>query len=200
MHQTECIRWSTMCFAYGPDGKVFFAAINFPGSWANGALTAHFLHALKKRIGDYKICIDQGFPRSGDAHGILVGPITKRDARRLHRNVRNYLLKISNVHTSLRQASEWGMRGLQGTFHRWKKCLPSNHYQRQLVFEAIVLIHNYRTESVGFNQINTVFDPEYVCVQNLDGYDRIAWYYFYPGDYDSNDNGDGNGMISDNDN
>jgi hypothetical protein len=27
-------------FAYGPDGKVFFAAINFPGSWADGSLTA----------------------------------------------------------------------------------------------------------------------------------------------------------------
>jgi hypothetical protein len=24
--------------AYGPDGKVFFAAINFPGSWADGPL------------------------------------------------------------------------------------------------------------------------------------------------------------------
>ncbi len=63
-------------FAYGPDGKVFFAAINFPGSWADGALTARFLHALKKKIGDYKICVDQGFPRSGDVHGTLVGPVT----------------------------------------------------------------------------------------------------------------------------
>jgi hypothetical protein len=27
-------------FAYGPDGKVFFAAVNFPGSWADRALTA----------------------------------------------------------------------------------------------------------------------------------------------------------------
>jgi hypothetical protein len=33
-------------FAYGPDGKVFFCAINCPGSWADGSLTAHFLHHL----------------------------------------------------------------------------------------------------------------------------------------------------------
>ena len=125
-------------FAYGPDGKVFFAAINFPGSWADGALTAQFLHALKKKIGDYKICVDQGFPRSGDAHGTLVGPVTKRAARCLHRDVRDYLLKISNVHTSLWQAIEWGMRGLQGTFPRWKKRLPGNHEQRWLVIEAII--------------------------------------------------------------
>ncbi len=114
----DCDTMVNNVFAYGPDGKVFFAAINFPGSWAHGALTARFLHALKKKIGDYKICIDQGFPRSGDAHGTLVGPVTKRVARRLHRDVQDYLLKISNAHTSLRQASEWGMRGLQGTIPR----------------------------------------------------------------------------------
>ncbi len=91
------------------------------------------------------------------------------------------------------------MRGLHGTFPRWKKRLPSNHHQWRLMLEAIVLIHNYRTELVAFNQINTVFDPEYVRVQNLDGYDRIAQYYFRPGDYDSNDDRDGNSMISYND-
>lgn len=80
----DCDTMVNNVFAYGPDGKVFFAAVNFPGSWADGALTARFLHAIKKKIGEYKIYVDQGFPRSGDAHGTLVGPITKRAARRLH--------------------------------------------------------------------------------------------------------------------
>ena len=103
-------------FAYGPDGKVFFAAVNFSGSWADGSLTARFLHQMKRRIGRFKICVDQGFPRGGDASGMFIGPVSKRQAWRLHRDVRNYLLQISNVHTSLQQASEWGMRGMQGTF------------------------------------------------------------------------------------
>lgn len=193
----DCDTMVNNVFAYGPDGKVFFAAVNFPGSWADGALTARFLHAIKKKIGEYKICVDQGFPRSGDAYGTLVGPITKRAARRLHRDVREYLLRISNVHTSLRQASEWGMRGLQGTFPRWKKRLPSDHFQRRLVIEAIVLIHNYRTELVGFNQINTVFDSEYVRIQNLEGYDRIAQYYFRPGEYNSDDDVNSDGSDED---
>ncbi len=64
-------------FAYGPDGKVFFAAVNFPGSWAEGSLLAHFLHYMKRKIGEYKICVDQGFPRSGDAYGTFIGPVTK---------------------------------------------------------------------------------------------------------------------------
>ena len=66
--------------AYGPDGKVFLAAINFPGSWHDGSITANILPYIRERIGNYKMCVDQGFPRSGDASFILVGPITHRQA------------------------------------------------------------------------------------------------------------------------
>ena len=182
---------------FGPDGKVFFCAINYPGSWANGTLTAHFFNHIEKRMGEYKICVDQGFPQSGDATGILVGPKPERSACQLHRSVRDNLIRLSNVYTSLRQGSEWGMRGLQGTFPRWKKRLPSDHFQRRLVIEAIILIHNYHTELVGFNQINTVFDSEYVRIHNLEGYDRITQYYFRPGEYNSDYNDDGNSGGSD---
>ena len=76
----DCDTMVNNVFAYGPDGKVFFAAINFPGSWADGSLTMRFLHQMKRRMLLYKICVDQGFPRSGDAYGTFVGPITKRAA------------------------------------------------------------------------------------------------------------------------
>jgi hypothetical protein len=164
--------------AYGPDGKVFLAAINFPGSWHDGSITANILPYIRERIGNYKMCIDQGFPRSGDASFILVGPISHRQARRLAANLRQYLLTISNVYVSLRQASEWGMRGLQGTFPRFKKRLPGNAFKRSLVIKSIVFIHNFRTEIVGLNQIRTVFDPEYERYISLHGYDRIRRYYF----------------------
>ena len=47
----------------------------------DGTLTTHFFLHITERIGDYKICVDQGFPRSEDATGILVGPIPERSAR-----------------------------------------------------------------------------------------------------------------------
>ncbi len=119
----DCNTMVNNALAYGPDGKVFFAAINFPGSWADGSLMAQFLHKMKRKIGNYKICVGQGFPRSGAAHGTFVGPITKR-VRCLHHEVHDYHLCISNVHTSLWHASEWGMRSMQGTFPCCKKCLP----------------------------------------------------------------------------
>jgi hypothetical protein len=53
------------------------------------------------------------------------------------------------------------MHGMQGTFPRCKKRLPSDSLKRRLRLDSIVLIHNFRTEMVGSNQIQTVFDPEY---------------------------------------
>ena len=76
----DCDTMVNNIFAYGPDGKVFFVAINFPGSWADGSLTAHFMHQMTRRMHSYKICVDQGFPQSRDAYDTFVGPITKRAA------------------------------------------------------------------------------------------------------------------------
>ena len=186
----DCDTMVNNVFIFGPDGKIFFCAINYPGSWADGTLTARFFAHIKQRIGRHKICVDQGFPRSGEASGILVGPIPERSARRLHPAVHDNLLRLSNVYTSLRQASEWGMRGMQGTFPRCKKRLPSDRVKRRLVIESIIFINNFRTHIVGLNQISTVFNPEYEQVINLDGYDRIRQYYLQPGDYETDDDED----------
>jgi hypothetical protein len=102
-------------------------------------------------------------------------------------------LKLSNVYTSLRQASEWGMRGLQGSFPRCKKRLPTDNLLRRKILEAIIFIHNFRTEVVGLSQIKTVFDPEYERSITLEGYDRIAQYYLHPGDYVTDDDDDDDG-------
>ncbi len=187
----ECDTTVNNVFTYGPDGKVFLAAINFPGSWADGSLCARFLDSIRRRIGHYKICVDQGFPRSGDAWNILVGPMNERSARRLHPTMREYMLRVSNVYVSLRQSSEWGMRALQASFPRFKKRLPSDAKQRRLVIQSIILTHNFRTCIVGRNQINTVFDPEYERYINLEGYDRIGQYYLRPEDFNT-DNDDNN--------
>ena len=58
------------------------------------------------------------------------------------------------------------------------------------MIESIVLVHNFWTDYVGYSQIQTVFGPENVRVENLQGYNRITQYYFQPGEYDSEANGD----------
>jgi hypothetical protein len=49
---------------------------------------------------------------------------------------------------------------MQGTFPQCKKCLPSDNEMRHLVIDAIVLVHNFRTDYVGYSQIKTLFELE----------------------------------------
>ena len=59
--------------------------------------------------------------------------------------------------------------------------------------ESIILIHNFRTDIVGSNQIKTVFDPEYKRYINLDGYDLISQCYLRPEYFNSDsDNSEDN--------
>jgi hypothetical protein len=78
---------------------------------------------------------------------------------------------------SLRQSSEWGMRALQGTFVRMKSRLTSNKRKRRQILTVIILLHNFRTDVVGLNQIATLFNVEYESYLNIRNYDRIAQYY-----------------------
>ena len=56
--------------------------------------------------------------------------------------------------------------------------------------ESIVLIHNFCTNIVGYNQIKTVFDPEYERSVAIEGHDKIYQYYFQEGDYVSDSDDD----------
>ena len=83
------------------------------------------------------------------------------------------------------------MHRLHGSFPHIKKHLPTHCSQRRLVMESIILIHNFRTEIVGLNQIKTVFDPEYERYINLKGYDRISQCFLHPEDFElENDEND----------
>jgi hypothetical protein len=69
------------------------------------------------------------------------------------------------------------MRALQGTFVRMKSRLTSNKRKRRQILTVIILLHNFRTDVVGLNQIATVFNLEYETYLNVRNYDRIAQYY-----------------------
>ena len=119
---------------------------------------------IKERIGDYKICMDQGFLHSGDATGILVGLIPERSAWQLHSTVRDNLIRLSNAYMSLCQASEWGMRGLQGTFPRCKNTrLPSDKDKCRCILECIFWCIIFKQSLSGiFMLISGQVAPNYV--------------------------------------
>jgi hypothetical protein len=167
----------TMCnnvFCFAPTGKIIYACINYPGSWHDSQVSQQLSARVVNNIGNYKICVDQGFPRSGDLYNKFVGPISERARRNLPIEGRQEILRRHNIYVSLRQSSEWGMRALQGSFTRLKSRLHNNKQKRKIIITTICLLHNFRTHLVGLNQIATVFNPEYDAFINVNNYDRIA--------------------------
>jgi len=164
-------------FCFSPTGKIIFACINFPGSWHDSQVSLSLISKVVRNIGDFKICVDQGFPRSGDLLNKFVGPLSRRARSNLPEETRRAALRRHNTYVSLRQSSEWGMRALQGTFVRMKSRLTSNKRKRRQILTVIILLHNFRTDVVGLNQIATVFNVEYESYLNIRNYDRIAQYY-----------------------
>lgn len=106
-----------------------------------------------------------------------MGPIPKKTRRKLSPILREVLLKKHQTYVSLRQSSEWGTRALQGTFSRLKARLTSDNYKRYQTILSIVLLHNFRVDLVGLNQISTVFNPHYEQYVNFENYDRISRYF-----------------------
>jgi hypothetical protein len=167
--------------AFAPTGKVFYAAINYPGSWHDSHVANGLARKCQSTLGPqgFACCVDKGFKRSSEMKDIFVGPRSDRSIRKIPAGpARNAEIQRCHVYVSLRQAAEWGMRSLQGSFARLKARLPSNKQVRRDIIYSILLLHNFRTVRVGLNQIATVFNPEYVDIINLNGYDRIRKFYF----------------------
>jgi hypothetical protein len=59
-------------FVYGPDGKVFFAANNLPGSWVDGSLTTHFYITQRGKLGHLKSVSIRDFPKVEMHTGLLM--------------------------------------------------------------------------------------------------------------------------------
>jgi len=133
---------------------------------------------LLKDDHDYAFCVDSGFPRSGALEDRFVGPISRKRRRQLSDIVADAILERYQIYVSLRQASEWGMRALQGTFGRLRSRLTSDSYKRHQTILAIILLNNFRTEVMGLNQIAAVFNPEYEQYIKLHTYDRIRRYFY----------------------
>ena len=67
------------------------------------------------------------------------------------------------------------------------KKIPSVKEKRNCVFECFILMHNFRMEVVGHNQISDEFGPEYKQVINIHGYNRIHEYYLQLGIYETDE-------------
>jgi hypothetical protein len=62
--------------------------------------------------------------------------------------------------TSIRQASEWGMRQFQASFPRMKdEFRLETQGERCIILLLVVCLYNYRANLVGCNQVRSTYMP-----------------------------------------
>lgn len=109
----------------------------------------------------YYLIADTAFPRGTKSiEGKIKAPL--KDKERLPRNPeeRQSKLRFTRQLVSCRQAAEWGMRTLQGSFGRLRLPLDIGKPEARLeLLEVCVRLQNLRTNLVGINQIRNTFEP-----------------------------------------
>jgi hypothetical protein len=149
-------------FAFAPDGTIIHATVNAPGSWHDSAISRNLYTELIDNTPEgYYIIADTAFTtRRTDLSAKLRTP-PKSDFLR-YSNDPVIALQEKRFYEQLvsaRQAAEWGMQCLQGSFGRLKVPMPADDPQfRQLLILLCVRLHNARARIVGINQIQTVYE------------------------------------------
>jgi hypothetical protein len=159
----------TNLFVFSPDGMIIACVLNAPGSIHDSTLAEwgniyEVLERTYEKTGG-QCCMDSAFA-SMNSQSII------RSAQD-HSTARNpEELLVFGEATSLRQAAEWGMRAIQGSFPRIKDPLRYEELGgRKLVLMCMVMLYNYRCDRVGLNQIRTVYVPEWnKNIEDLDKY------------------------------
>ncbi|ETP31755.1 hypothetical protein F442_19405 [Phytophthora nicotianae P10297] len=176
-----CSQYCSSVFVFAPDGAILCALLNAPGSWHDAAVAQDLYGKLLNKTPEgYFAIADSAFPsraRILREQGLL--------------DELEVLLEINRELVSARQAAEWGMRSLHGSFARLKLPLPADDGEyRAIVLETCARLHQVRTRRMGINQIKTVYEKtwqdggrtlyeefESMVFREIQASDRIKRYY-----------------------
>ena len=142
-----------LVLVWDPFGKVVDCGVNAPGCFHHSKITRWcnvYAHIVALPA-PFKICCDDAFY----TRGMLKDKIVKTKEEYSEDLVRSF---YDQSLTHLRQCSEWGNNVLTGCFRRLRTDIPTNNVKRATLFWACILMHNFRTETVGQNQILTYFN------------------------------------------
>lgn len=103
---------------------------------------------------------DSAFPCSTELTGRILTPLKDGDIERILPSLRSSARTLHNAITSVRQAAEWGMGGMQKVYSRLNLPLPYDPELRGLRINNIFRLCNYRVRTVGISQIYTTFAGE----------------------------------------
>lgn len=147
----------TCVFLFAPDGTIVAMVINAPGTF-HDSLIADWGKVYQKceRMNELyggKVAVDSAFcARRGN---FLIKSSQNTNACK-----KSHEYKLQREATSMRQTSEWGMRGMQGSFPRLKDRIKYEEGgERRIILELCARLYNFRAREVGINQIRTVYMP-----------------------------------------
>lgn len=155
----------TNVLVFSPDGIVRACALNAPGALHDSTVSEYGgvyekLEQVYERCGG-KVLVDSAFSRGNYEFLIKSSQTHLVDADTAEG------VTLGKQATSARQAAEWGMRALQGSFPRLKDIFKwETNGERKLMLRTCILLFNLRTRLVGLNQILTVYRPHLHPVAN----------------------------------
>jgi len=147
--------------AFAPTGEIIYLVTNCPGSWHDAKIASSLYDKLQERTNDpFFLLADTAFPRSDSLRSRIKSPLKTNVRLPTDARERAAALDLSAEVTSARQAAEWGMRAIQGSFGRLSVPLPieDDRYRAQMLL-CCFRLHQLRVRCVGINQIKTVYDP-----------------------------------------
>ena len=134
--------------AFGADGTIIWAKLNYPGSW-NDADTFCGCHDklvdLQYTLKEYGILADAAFPVSQEIQNKIVTSLKKGDLQRAIAAgaTQEEVIAIHNAIVSIQQAAEWGMGAVEKVYRHLLLCLPFNPVVRALRLANIHRLYNF---------------------------------------------------------
>ncbi|KNE95331.1 hypothetical protein PSTG_11315 [Puccinia striiformis f. sp. tritici PST-78] len=147
--------------AFAPDGTIMYAILNAPGSWHDSAIARPLYNWLLNHTPPgYRIISDTAFPRkSKSLQSRILAPVKRGDQLPETPQTFSRMKFLNKQLVSARQAAEWGMRALQGSFARLKIPMPAaDHEQRLCILQTVCHLHQLRCRMVHINQTATVYE------------------------------------------
>jgi hypothetical protein len=155
-------------FVFVPDGTIIAVALNCPGVMHDSYMAD--LGYIYSKLEEVNERVPHGAQCVMDSAFCGVGkPYVIKSIQAIHRAVTAEEYLMLEEATSMRQAAEWGMNALKSSFARLKATMRYEVYgERSQILQTIVLLYNWRANTVGVNQIKTVFMPH--LNQDVDQY------------------------------
>lgn len=137
-------------------GEIIAASINHPGSYHDSRISWPIYDRLEEDTPEtFWIAADSAFPHNVKRIQGKIYASLKSGAR-----VRQDQVKFFQEVVSFRQAAEWGMRAIQGSFGRLRLPLDVDDAPGRLVLlETVFRMYQVRVRMVGINQLKSVYSP-----------------------------------------